>query len=304
MLGFVVMMMEILGVILGVLISVAFFTLFERKVLGYVQLRKGPNKVGVMGVFQPFSDAFKLFTKESVMIFTFDFLYYFCPVFSLGVMLIGYLLITWDGSFCDFVYGILYFFAVLGLGVYSIFGSGWASNSKYALLGGMRSVAQTISYEVVFSLVLLIYLVFLGSYDFGEFHYYSIFYFFYFPVFLCWIICLLAELNRTPFDFAEGESELVSGFNIEYSGFGFAFIFMAEYGYIIFLSLITGIIFFGGMMLFFGFVTMGFILVVRGSYPRYRYDKLMYLAWKGMLPVILNYYFLVGGILILSMIFF
>lgn len=279
------------------LIRVAFFTLFERKVLGYVQLRKGPNKVGVIGVLQPFSDAIKLFTRERIMIFTFDFfLYYFCPIFRLGIMLMGFVLVRWDGSFFDFYYGILFFFILLGLGVYSVFGAGWASNSKYALLGGIRSIAQTISYEVVFSLVLLVYLFFLGSYDFREFNYYNFMYILYTPVFFCWLICLLAELNRTPFDFAEGERELVSGFNVEYSGFGFAFIFMAEYGFIIFLRMISGVIFINTYIIAARFIVIFFILLVRGRYPRYRYDKLIYLAWKGILPVILNYFFFVVGV--------
>ena len=192
------------------------------------------------------------------------------------------------------------FFSMLGIGVYPIFGSGWSSNSKYSLLGGIRSIAQTISYEVVFSLIIFCYIIFVNSYDFYFYYYFHFIFFMYFPVFFCWLICLLSELNRTPFDFAEGERELVSGFNIEYGGYGFAIIFISEYGFIIFLSLISSFLYFGlGILsLFYGFIFMFFILLVRGRYPRYRYDKLIYLAWKGILPVILNYLIYCLGVFI------
>jgi NADH-ubiquinone oxidoreductase chain 1 len=286
----------------GVLVRVAFLTLYERRILGYIQLRKGPNKLGVGGLFQPFRDAVKLFVKERASIFTFDFaVYYFCPVLSITLMLVSFSLVEWKGGVIETQFNILLLFCLLGMGVYPIFGSGWASNSKYALLGGIRAIAQTISYEVVFSLILLVYLVFLGSFNFNALALLSFVSALFVPLILFWGICVLAELNRTPFDFAEGERELVSGFNIEYSSFGFAIIFIAEYGFILFLSLITYFLFFnvGSILAILSLIAATLILVARGSFPRYRYDKLIYLSWKTILPAVLNYLIFAGGGIIL-----
>nr|UBQ34409.1 NADH dehydrogenase subunit 1 [Homidia koreana] len=288
-----------------VLVSVAFMVLLERKVLGYVQIRKGPNKVGYMGILQSFGDAVKLFIKEQFLPSSSNFLiYYFSPVFSLFVMLLLWVLISFESLFLNFMLGGLFFFCCTSFGVYTLMGSGWSSNSNYALLGAMRGVAQTISYEVSMALIFLS-LVFLVT----EYNFFSVvsvqylvwFIFLMFPIFLCWVCSSLAETNRTPFDFAEGESELVSGFNIEYGSGGFALLFLAEYGSIIFMSFLIVLLFLGGGLFFSGLIFLGvffcfWFIWVRGTLPRFRYDKLMYLAWKSFLPVSLWFlgFYLVG----------
>jgi len=192
----------------------------------------------------------------------------------------------------------LIFFCVLRVGVYRILGAGWSSNSKYALLGGLRSVAQTISYEVRLALIFISYIVIVMRYDLNTFNEYGIIFVLFLPLLICWFISILAELNRTPFDFAEGESELVSGFNVEYSGAGFALIFIAEYGSIIFLRCVTALIFRGFSFIIVKTVMVRFLVIlVRGSYPRFRYDKLMHLAWKGILPGVLFYILLIFGVI-------
>ena len=292
-------LLEILMLIIGVLVRVAFFTLYERKILGYVQLRKGPNKLGVAGFLQPFRDAVKLFVRESTNIVTFDFaLYYFCPIIRISLILIGFSVIEWRGRLLEFQHSILLLFCLIGARVYPIFGSGWSSNSKYALLGGMRAIAQTISYEVVFSTILVAYLIIVGSFNLRAIRQISVASTLYIPLLLFWVTCVLAELNRTPFDFAEGESELVSGFNVEYSRFGFAMIFMAEYGSILLLSYVTFMVFtnLSPWMTIASLIFSTLVLVARGSFPRFRYDKLMYVAWKGILPVVLNYLVFIAGV--------
>nr|QCI09375.1 NADH dehydrogenase subunit 1 [Lygaeus sp. FS-2019] len=280
-----------------VLLSVGFVTLFERKVLGYIQLRKGPNKVGYMGLLQPFSDGLKLFFKEQCYPNMSNFLiYYFSPVFMLSLSFIIWLLFPFFCNVFNFNFGFLFFMVCTGLGVYGTILSGWSSNSKYALLGCLRAVAQTISYEVSMALIMMCFFLFIFSYNFIDFYTYSVWFcFLSFPLFFCWLSSCLAETNRSPFDFAEGESELVSGFNVEYSGAGFSFIFLSEYANIIFMSLLTVIIFFGcNFMSIMFFVKIVFFIFwfiwVRGTLPRFRYDKLMYLTWKGFLPISLNYF--------------
>nr|QNH68993.1 NADH dehydrogenase subunit 1 [Teredorus nigropennis] len=283
-------------IILTVLLSVAFLTLLERKVLGYIQFRKGPNKVGILGVLQPFGDAIKLFTKEQFSPYFSNYVYYnFSPVFSLFLALFIWLIFPYITFFCSFSLGFMFLLCLLGLGVYGLMIAGWSSNSNYSLLGALRSVAQTISYEVSLSLIMLSVFILIGCYDFNFFYYYN-FYFvlFCFPLFLCFYCSCLAETNRTPFDFAEGESELVSGFNVEYGGSLFALIFLAEYSMIIFMSFLIVLFFWGGdfnsLLFFFKLLFFSFsFLWVRGTLSRFRYDKLMYLAWKGFLPVFLNY---------------
>nr|YP_010487095.1 NADH dehydrogenase subunit 1 [Eupatorus sukkiti]UWI70879.1 NADH dehydrogenase subunit 1 [Eupatorus sukkiti] len=281
-----------------VLVGVAFLTLMERKVLGYIQIRKGPNKVGMMGILQPFSDAIKLFTKEQTYPWMSNFyMYYMSPVFSLFLSLLLWMCMPFLTFVFNFNLGILYFLCCSSLGVYTIMIAGWASNSNYALLGGIRSVAQTISYEVSLALILLsfLYLILsLNIFDFMKYQEVVWFIFLCLPLGMMWLVSSLAETNRTPFDFAEGESELVSGFNVEYSSGGFALIFLAEYSSILFMSMMCVMLFLGGnvfhYMFFIKLVFMSFIWVwVRGTLPRYRYDKLMYLCWKSFLPVALNF---------------
>nr|QKX48750.1 NADH dehydrogenase subunit 1 [Linoclostis gonatias] len=295
------LLMILLGVIiliLGVLIGVAFLTLMERKVLGYIQIRKGPNKLGFMGILQPFSDAIKLFTKEQTYPETSNYLsYYFSPVISFILSLMIWMLIPYYFNLISFSLGLLFFFCCTSLGVYMVMIAGWSSNSNYALLGGLRAVAQTISYEVSLALIMLSSIILIMDFNLMKFFYYQNLIWFFFimiPLSLCWLSSSLAETNRTPFDFAEGESELVSGFNIEYSSGGFALIFLAEYSSILFMSLLFVLMYLGGYNLTLVFYLkvsiISFLFIwVRGTLPRYRYDKLMYLAWKGYLPVSLNF---------------
>nr|YP_009528695.1 NADH dehydrogenase subunit 1 [Abscondita anceyi]AXU05708.1 NADH dehydrogenase subunit 1 [Abscondita anceyi]UYG18661.1 NADH dehydrogenase subunit 1 [Abscondita chinensis]UYG49025.1 NADH dehydrogenase subunit 1 [Abscondita chinensis]UYG49051.1 NADH dehydrogenase subunit 1 [Abscondita chinensis] len=300
--------------ILCILIGVAFLTLFERKILGYVQIRKGPNKVGFMGLIQPFSDAIKLFCKEqsNPMMSNF-FSYYFSPVFNLFLSLFLWLCLPFFSGFINFSLGFLFFLCVSSLSVYSIMIAGWSSNSNYSLLGSLRCVAQTISYEVSLSIILLSFLFLISSisiFDLMIYQNYVWFIFMAFPLSMIWFVSSLAETNRTPFDFAEGESELVSGFNVEYSGGGFALIFMAEYASILFMSMLFVFLFLSGSLvnlMFFlmvVFISFGFIWV-RGTLPRFRYDKLMFLAWKSFLPISLNFLMFFFGLkmLVFSLIF-
>nr|QSH90967.1 NADH dehydrogenase subunit 1 [Triatoma dimidiata]QSH91032.1 NADH dehydrogenase subunit 1 [Triatoma dimidiata] len=291
-----------------VLMAVAFTTLMERKVLSYIQLRKGPNKVGFMGLLQPFSDGIKLFFKEQTYPYFSNFIiYYFSPVFMLMLSFSLWVLFPYLVNVYNFSFGVLFFLCCTGMGVYGVLLSGWSSNSNYALLGGIRSVAQTISYEVSMALILICVLVFIFSFnfvDFMKYQEYVWFVFFSFPLFFCWFSSCLAETNRSPFDFAEGESELVSGFNVEYSSGGFAFIFLSEYMNIIFMSLLCCVMFLGcDLYSIFFFLKLTFMVFafiwVRGTLPRYRYDKLMYLTWKMFLPLSLNYLIFFAGVILM-----
>nr|QFP99289.1 NADH dehydrogenase subunit 1 [Macrocheraia grandis grandis] len=292
-------MVNYLFLLVMILISSGFVVLLERKVLGYIQLRKGPNSVGFMGLLQPFSDGLKLFFKEQNFPYMSNFLiYYFSPVFMLLLSFSLWCLLPQLFNVYGFGFGFLFFLSLTGMGVYGVMLSGWSSNSKYALLGCLRAVAQVISYEVSMALIMICLFIFVFSYNFLEFYYYQSgvwFCFFSFPLFFCWLSSCLAETNRAPFDFAEGESELVSGFNVEYSGSGFAFIFLSEYMNIIFMSLITVVMFLGcDLLSVFFFLSVTFIIFwfiwVRGTLPRFRYDKLMNLTWSMFLPMSLIYF--------------
>nr|YP_010728410.1 NADH dehydrogenase subunit 1 [Phaenopsectra flavipes]WEF49625.1 NADH dehydrogenase subunit 1 [Phaenopsectra flavipes] len=287
-----------------VMISVAFLTLLERKVLGFIQIRKGPNKIGYFGILQPFCDAIKLFTKEQILpIFSNMFVYYLSPIFSLFLSLFIWLCIPYLVKLYSFNLGVLFFFCCMSFGVYMVMLAGWSSNSFYALLGSLRAIAQTISYEVALVIMLMSILFLIGSFNlvyFELFQKYLWFFILFFPIGFMWMISSLAETNRTPFDFAEGESELVSGFNVEYGAGGFALIFLAEYASILFMSMLFSLLFLGSNILsFMFFLKLNFIaflfIWVRGAYPRYRYDKLMNMAWKSYLPIVLNFLFLFIG---------
>ena len=246
---------------------------------------------------QPFCDAVKLFTKEQVLPFLSNFfIYYFSPILSLFLSLLVWLCIPFVIKFYSFELGVLFFFCCLRFGVYIVIMAGWSSNSIYALLGSLRAIAQTISYEVALVLMLLSLLFIIGGFNLLYFELLQEnmwFFFVFLPIRFIWIISRLAETNRTPFDFAEGESELVSGFNIEYGAGGFALIFLAEYARILFIRMLFSLLFLGSFInSFFFFLKLNFIaflfIWVRGAFPRYRYDKLIFIAWKSYLPVSLN----------------
>nr|WJJ67817.1 NADH dehydrogenase subunit 1 [Scathophaga stercoraria] len=298
--------------VIFVLIGVAFLTLLERKVLGYIQVRKGPNKVGIVGIPQPFCDAIKLFTKEQTYPLLSNYIsYYFSPVFSLFLSLLVWMCMPLFIKLFSFNLGLLFFLCCTSLGVYTVMVAGWSSNSNYALLGGLRAVAQTISYEVSLALVLLSFIFLIGSFNMLMFYKYQLFIWFMFvmlPMSFVWFSISLAETNRTPFDFAEGESELVSGFNVEYSSGGFALIFLAEYASILFMSMLFCVMFLGGdVFSVFFYIKLTFIsflfIWVRGTLPRFRYDKLMYMAWKSFLPFSLNYLLFIIGLKIFMMLY-
>uniref|UniRef100_A0A075D153 NADH-ubiquinone oxidoreductase chain 1 n=2 Tax=Parnassius TaxID=42291 RepID=A0A075D153_PARAO len=302
------MMMMILGMlilILGVLIGVAFLTLLERKVLGYIQIRKGPNKVGYMGILQPFSDAIKLFTKEQVFPMYSNYIsYYFSPIISFILSLMVWMLIPYYFNMISFNLGILFFLCCTSMGVYTVMVAGWSSNSNYSLLGGLRAVAQTISYEVSLALIMLSSIMLIMDFNMMKFFIYQDLIWFLFlmlPLSMSWISSSLAETNRTPFDFAERESELVSGFNIEYSTGGFALIFLAEYSSILFMSMLFVLLYLGGyntsVFFYLKLIFISFLFIwVRGTLPRCRYDMLMYLSWKSYMPISLNYLLFFEGL--------
>nr|DAZ91315.1 TPA_asm: ND1 [Baikalogammarus pullus] len=282
-----------LVLVVMVLISVAFVTLMEQKILASSQIRLGPNQVGWAGVAQPFADAVKLLSKEPYTSRAMARLvYYISPIMALSVMLVLWALYPLEGGGLNLVYGILFFMSISGLSVYPVLAAGWSSNCKYSTLGGLRAVAQMVSYEVSMGVVLLGLIWLSGGFSVfwlmkGQKLVWNIF--LVAPLGYVWFLAMLAETNRSPFDFAEGESELVSGFNTEYSSAGFTLIFMAEYGSILLMSLVFVSMFLGvsfKSVLAFKIVLVSFWFVwVRASLPRYRYDMLMGLAWKSLLPV-------------------
>nr|AMN09054.1 NADH dehydrogenase subunit 1 [Rhipidia chenwenyoungi] len=313
---FMEMSLSFIGMLLlviCVMIGVAYLTLLEQKVLSYIHIRKGPNKVGFLGIPQPFCDAIKLFTKEQTYPLVSNYIaYYISPIFSLFLSLTIWMCIPYFVKLYSFNLGVLFFLSCMSLGVYTVMIAGWSSNSNYALLGGLRAVAQTISYEVSLALILLSFIFLIGGYNMLMFNYYQEYIWFLiimFPLAMVWFATCLAETNRTPFDFAEGESELVSGFNVEYSSGSFALIFMAEYATsILFMSMLFVILFLGSdiysIMFFFKLMLISFMFIwVRGTLPRFRYDKLMYLAWKSFLPFSLNYLMFFLGLKIFMILF-
>lgn len=306
--SYVFSIISMLSMIVPLLLSVAFFTLYERHVLAAVQRRQGPNIVGFFGILQPIADGLKLFLKESILPKSSDVvIFIFAPIFAFGLAVSGWsvLSIAPGSAMADFNLGLLFIFAMSSLGVHSIIMAGWSSNSKYAFLGGLRSAAQMISYEVSFATVILSLLVVVGNLNLSSIVEQQKNYAFWcplFPVLLLFFVSALAETNRHPFDLPEAEAELVSGYNVEYSAMGFALFFLAEYSNIILMSAVMALLFFGGWQPFFNFFpftwfpsflncalkTMFFVtlfVLVRATLPRYRYDQLMRLGWKVFLPI-------------------
>nr|YP_005089235.1 NADH dehydrogenase subunit 1 [Clupeichthys goniognathus]BAL43661.1 NADH dehydrogenase subunit 1 [Clupeichthys goniognathus] len=292
-----------LAYIVPVLLAVAFLTLIERKVLGYMQLRKGPNIVGPYGLLQPIADGVKLFIKEPVRPSTSSpFLFLATPTLALTLALTLWAPLPLPFPVTDLNLTIMFILAISSLAVYSILGSGWASNSKYALIGALRAVAQTISYEVALGLILLSTIVLTGGFTLSMFSVTQESIWLLapaWPLAAMWYISTLAETNRAPFDLTEGESELVSGFNVEYAGGPFALFFLAEYSNILFMNTLSAILFLGASnfpaLPELTAINIGIkaallsvvFLWVRASYPRFRYDQLMHLIWKNFLPITL-----------------
>ena len=307
---------KILIIIVPLLLCVAYLTYAERKVIGYIQVRIGPNRVGFKGLLQPFADLLKLIQKEIIVPTRSNrFLFVVAPLLALTPALAGWAVIPFSEGvmLANINAGVLFLFAMSSLGVYGVLIAGWASNSKYAMLGAMRSAAQTISYEIPMGFALVGVLLAAGSMNFtdvvhsqvgGIGHWWFIPLF---PLFMIFWIAGVAETNRAPFDVAEGESEIVAGFHVEYSGIGFALFFLAEYASMIMIATFISLLFMGGWLspfrdgsllgdIFFfvpGFVWLAlkvsfFLFVymwVRATFPRYRYDQLMRLGWKVLIPV-------------------
>nr|YP_010620179.1 NADH dehydrogenase subunit 1 [Gredgaria maugeana]WAX04215.1 NADH dehydrogenase subunit 1 [Gredgaria maugeana] len=313
--------LKIFSLILPLLIAIAYMTLAERKVMGSIQRRKGPDIVGFFGLLQPLADGLKLFIKETILpSSSTSSIFILAPILTFLFGLLSWCVIPFDEGavFSDLNIGVLYLLAISSLGVYGIIIAGWSSNSKYAFLGALRSTAQMISYEVSIGLIIITVLLCAGSLNFSEIILAQQSIWFVIPLFpasLLFYISILAETNRAPFDLPEAEAELVAGYNVEYSAMGFALFFLGEYANMILMSGLTVILFFGGWLplfpltiffwipgsIWFGlkltFLLFGFIWV-RSSFPRYRYDQLMRLGWKIFLPLSLSYIFIISSSLL------
>jgi len=310
--------------VVPLLVSVAYLTLAERKVIGWMQLRKGPNVVGPFGLLQPFADGLKLFLKETVVPSGANpVLFLIAPMLTFILAMVAWAVIPFDEGWvlADINVGVLYLFAISSLGVYGIIIAGWASNSKYAFLGALRSAAQMVSYEVSIGFVIVTVLICVGSLNLSDIvlaqagsGFWNWFFLPLLPMFVVFLVSALAETNRAPFDLPEAEAELVSGYNVEYSAMAFALFFLGEYANMILMSGMTVVLFMGGWLPPFDFapftwvpgpiwfalkiaLVLFFFLWVRATFPRYRYDQLMRLGWKVFLPLSLFWVVATAGFL-------
>lgn len=313
----VILIVKTLFLVIPLLLSVAYFTIAERKIMGSIQLRKGPNVVGFGGLMQPLADGAKLFFKEIIFSNTIDeILFLFAPIGCLTLSFLIWLVIPFGNGlfYCDFNLGILYIIMISSINVYSLLLAGWSSNSKYAFLGSIRSVSQMVSYELLISFSCLIIILTISSLNLSKiiFLQYYIWYFIpFFSIFIIFFVSILAETNRHPFDLPEAEAELVSGYNIEYSSIIFAQFFLGEYANMLLMSIFVTILFFGGWFFFnfffIEFLVLGFKINIgvlyfifsRAIFPRFRYDQLMNLGWTCLLPYLIGYLFFHVGILFL-----
>jgi NADH-quinone oxidoreductase subunit H len=317
----VIMLAETLAIIVPLLLAVAYLTYAERKVLAAAQLRKGPNVVGVFGLLQPIADGAKLLFKETVIPSGANrFVFVVAPILTFVLSLIAWAVIPFDAGVVvsNINVGVLYLFAISSMGVYGIIMAGWSSNSKYAFLGGLRSAAQMVSYEVSIGFVIVSVLLCVGSLNLSAIVEAQRTVWFcvpLFPMFIVFFISGLAETNRSPFDLPEGESELVAGFFVEYSAMTFALFYLGEYANMILMSAMTSILFLGGWLAPFNVapftwvpgplwfaLKIAFVLFcflwVRATFPRFRYDQLMRLGWKVFLPLSLGWLVLTAGVLV------
>ncbi|MQX35081.1 NADH-quinone oxidoreductase subunit NuoH [Roseospira navarrensis] len=317
----IIIVAQILLIVLPLLGAVAYLTYAERKVIGAMQMRRGPNVVGPFGLFQPIADGVKLMLKETIIPTGADRpVFILAPMLTFILALIGWAVIPFDSGWvlADINVGVLYLLAISGLGVYGIIMAGWASNSRYALLGGLRSAAQMVSYEISMGLIIISVLVTAGTLNLSEIveaQGNGMWYFIpHFPMFVIFIVSILAETNRAPFDLPEAEAELVSGYNVEYSAMTFALFFLGEYANMILMSAIAVVLFLGGWLppvdvapftwipgiIWFALkicLILFIFLWARATFPRYRYDQLMRLGWKVFLPVSLVWVVLTAGVL-------
>jgi NADH-quinone oxidoreductase subunit H len=303
------------------LISVAYFTIAERKIMGSIQRRRGPNVIGFLGLLQPLADGLKLFAKETILPINSNLsIFLFAPVLTFVLSLIGWSVIPFSDTIvlADLNVGILYLFATSSLSVYGIVMAGWSSNSKYPFLGGLRSAAQMISYEVSIGFIIVNVCVCVGSFNLSSIVLAQQNVWFIiplFPMFIMFAVSMLAETNRHPFDLPEAEAELVSGYNVEYSAMTFALFFLGEYANMLLMSSFISILFLGGWLPLLNVFPLNvlpgsfwlsikiaigviFFILTRAALPRYRYDQLMYIGWKCFLPLALGYLLLTVGILI------